>query len=68
MTVTFSIWIGSGALAALIVNAFLGQAKLDLPLLAGLFFVTIGAILVIAPEESAESWGAWAQRALTQLS
>ncbi len=63
-----TIWIGSGAVAALIVNAFLGQAKLDLPVLVGLFFVTIGAILVIAHAEIAESLGAWAQRALTQLS
>jgi hypothetical protein len=47
-----TIWIGSGAIAALIVNAHLGQATLDLPLLAKLLFVTIGAILVIFPSRS----------------
>lgn len=45
------LWIASGPIAALIFNAFFAKEKLDIALIAGIVFVTIGAVFVVAHKE-----------------
>ena len=51
--VVIALWIAAGPVAALLFNAVVVGEKLDLPLVAGLVCITVGAILVATHGEVA---------------
>lgn len=46
-----SLWIASGPLAQLLFNALFAKEKIDLPIILGILFITIGAISIVAHKE-----------------
>ncbi len=49
-----TIWISMGVIAKISFNALFAKQPLDIPLVAGLFLVLLGAILVTAHEDIAK--------------
>ena len=43
-----ALWIASGPIAALAFNMIMAHEKIDLPIVVGLGFITLGAVLVVA--------------------
>ncbi|MFH0851648.1 MAG: hypothetical protein V1876_02765 [Candidatus Peregrinibacteria bacterium] len=54
--VVIALWIAAAPVAALLFNALIVREKLDLPLIFGLFCITVGSILVAAHKEIASSF------------
>ena len=55
--VIIMIWFGSGPIAALIFNAIVAKAPIDLALILGVILLTSGAVMIIAHQDIMEWLG-----------